>query len=50
MSAGAYQRIGELESSIQWAERAIRMVPDDHAVYYNVACVYSRLKRIDENN
>jgi len=48
LSAGALQRIGDVDSSIEWAERAVKMVSDDHAVYYNVACVYSRLNRIDE--
>lgn len=41
MVAGVLQRAGRGEEGQQFAERALRMRPDDFATLYNVACYYS---------
>ncbi len=41
MGAGALCRLGELQRGLEWAERALRIDPDDAGVAYNVACVYA---------
>jgi serine/threonine protein kinase/Flp pilus assembly protein TadD len=48
LGAGAYERLGDYETAIEWANKAIELAPDDHSVYYNVACIYSRMKQVDE--
>jgi adenylate cyclase len=41
MSAGLLQRLGRGEEGRAFAEKALRMRPDDFATLYNVACYYS---------
>ena len=41
MSAGLLQRLGRGEEGCAFAEKALRMRPDDFATLYNVACYYS---------
>ena len=41
MSAGLLQRLGRGEEGRAYAEKALRMRPDDFATLYNVACYYS---------
>src|SRR5205814_2136470 len=41
MVAGVLQRAGRAEEGREYAEKALRMRPDDFATLYNVACYYS---------
>ncbi len=41
MGAVALCRLGEQQRGLEWAERALRIDPDDAGVAYNVACVYA---------
>jgi len=41
ISAGLMQRLGRGEEGRVYAEKALRMRPDDFATLYNVACYYS---------
>jgi adenylate cyclase len=41
MTAGVLQRLGRSEEGGAFAEKALRMRPDDFATLYNVACYYS---------
>ncbi len=41
LGAGGLVILGETEKGLQWAARAHAMAPDDDAVLYNLACVYS---------
>jgi serine/threonine protein kinase/tetratricopeptide (TPR) repeat protein len=51
MGAVAQCRTGEREEGLRWAERAVRVDPEDPGVAYNVACLYAlegeREKAID---
>ena len=48
MGAGALCRVGELQRGLEWAERALRIDPDDAGVAYNVACVYAIEGKVEE--
>ncbi len=41
-------RLGEHARGLEWAQRALAIDPEDSAVCYNVACIYSILGRADE--
>ncbi len=41
MRAVSLCRLGRLEEGVHWAERALAIDPEDAAVRYNVACLYS---------
>ena len=41
MGAGALCHLGDHQRGLHWAERALRIDPDDAGVAYNVACVYA---------
>ena len=41
LGAGALAQLGERERALDWAKRAHAVDPEDPAVLYNVACVYS---------
>ena len=43
LGAGALSALGDTGRAREWAKRAVAMEPDDSAVLYNVACVYSQL-------
>jgi TolB-like protein/Flp pilus assembly protein TadD len=47
LGAVALSSTGETAKARQWAKRAVAMEPDDSAVLYNVACVYSLLGLAD---
>ena len=40
--------IGEQARAREWAERALRMDPDEGTVLYNVACTYAKLNEADQ--
>ena len=41
MAANGLVVLGEREKALQWADRAIRIEPDDAMVLYNVGCIYA---------
>ena len=41
-------RLGKDARGMEWAQRALAIDPDDSAVCYNVACIYSILGRTDQ--
>ncbi len=43
LGAGSLSALGDSGRAREWAKRAVAMEPDDSAVLYNVACVYSQL-------
>jgi serine/threonine protein kinase/Flp pilus assembly protein TadD len=43
MGAAALSQLGDRPGSIEWADRALAMDPEDAGVLYNVACVYALL-------
>jgi tetratricopeptide (TPR) repeat protein len=47
LGAVALSSTGDAAKARQWAKRAVAMEPDDSAVLYNVACVYSLLGLAD---
>ncbi len=47
LGAVALSSTGDSAKARQWAKRAVAMEPDDSAVLYNVACVYSLLGLTD---
>jgi len=49
LGAVALSSTGETAKARQWAKRAVAMEPDDSAVLYNVACVYSLLGLADSS-
>jgi len=48
LGAGSLVELGELEKARVWADRALDTDRDEPAVLYNVACVYSLLKKKDQ--
>ncbi len=46
--AGALAELGRKEESLECANRALVMEPDDPAVLYNVACVYITVGELDD--
>lgn len=48
LGAGVLASIGERERSADWARRALEIDPDEPAILYNVACVYSLLGRTED--
>ena len=49
LGAVALSSTGDTAKARQWAKRAVAMEPDDSAVLYNVACVYSLLGLADSS-
>ncbi|MBI4408391.1 MAG: tetratricopeptide repeat protein [Gemmatimonadetes bacterium] len=43
LGAGAFAHLGEKQRAREWAERALRMLPGDPGVEYNVACTLVKL-------
>jgi TolB-like protein/thioredoxin-like negative regulator of GroEL len=41
LGAGGLVSLGQQEKGLEWANRALAMGPDDEAILYNVACVFS---------
>jgi non-specific serine/threonine protein kinase len=48
LGANAMCRLGETSRGIDWLKRAIRIEPEDPHTLYNVACVYSQVRRTDD--
>jgi adenylate cyclase len=48
LGAGALPLMGELSKSLDWAERAVRIDPEEPITLYNVACAYALQARIDD--
>jgi len=44
----AYTKAGQWEKGLKIDQRLARLCPDNPLVYYNLACSYSLLKRVDE--
>ncbi|NOZ23603.1 MAG: tetratricopeptide repeat protein [Planctomycetes bacterium] len=44
----AYTHLGRYEDGLRMDRRIVRMFPDDPTSFYNLACSYSLLNRIDE--
>ena len=47
MGAGALVRLGQQEKGLEWANRAMAIDPDDPAILYNVACVFTSVNKIE---
>jgi non-specific serine/threonine protein kinase len=45
--AGTYAEIGDKEKAVVWGQKSIALDPEDPAIYYNLACMYSILDEID---
>ncbi len=48
MRAHALMSLGEREQAFEWAQRALSIDPEDSLVLYNVACIYSIARNVDE--
>ena len=48
IGAGAAANLGEAEKALDYAQRALKISPDDPLLLYNMACMYSRLGNPDE--
>ena len=48
MGANALMAMGNVDESLEWANLAISMEPDEPMVLYNVACIYSLAGRLTE--
>jgi len=48
LGAGALVSLGEKETGLSWAREALKVDPNDTAIVYNVACIYSLAGEIDE--
>jgi len=48
MGANALMALGNVDESLEWANLAISMEPDEPMVLYNVACIYSLAGRLTE--
>ena len=48
LGASALVSLGERDLGLQWADRAVRMEPDDSMLLYNVGCIKSLAGRIEE--
>jgi len=48
LGAAALSRLGERARALDWASRAMAIDPEDCGVLYNVACVYSLEKKLEE--
>ena len=44
----AYTKTGQWDKGLMIDERLAKLCPDNPLVYYNLACSYSLLKRVDE--
>lgn len=47
LGAGALVSADEPEEALKWIERAVSIDPDETAVLYNAACIYSGLGKLD---
>jgi serine/threonine protein kinase/Flp pilus assembly protein TadD len=47
LGAGALIKADELEEAEQWVEKAVSIDPNETAVLYNAACIYSELGKVD---
>ena len=45
--ANGYVELGESEKALEWIDKALAIDPDDAAILYNAACVYSQLGEFD---
>jgi adenylate cyclase len=41
-------QLGKPEKAMEWARRALEIDPEEPMTYYNVACVYGLLKKVEE--
>ncbi|MCK4890658.1 MAG: protein kinase [Candidatus Aminicenantes bacterium] len=48
LGAGALVKAGENEEASQWIKRAVSLDPNEIAVLYNAACIYSELGKVDK--
>jgi serine/threonine protein kinase/Flp pilus assembly protein TadD len=48
LGSGCLARLGHREMSVEWAQRAVAMDPEDAVILYAVACVYAILESHDE--
>lgn len=48
MAANGMAGLGQRNTALEWASRALTMRPGDSMVLYNVGCIYSMLGLIDE--
>jgi adenylate cyclase len=48
MAANGMAAVGQKERSLEWAEQALAMRPDDPMLLYNVGCIFSLLGRIEQ--
>jgi serine/threonine protein kinase/Tfp pilus assembly protein PilF len=47
IGAVCHCRLGDQESGVRWAERAVKIDPDDAGIRYNVACLFALAGRKD---
>jgi TolB-like protein/Flp pilus assembly protein TadD len=47
MGAGALVHLGRNAEAEEWIHKALQLEPDEPAVYYNIACVYARMGKIE---
>jgi len=48
LGANALCQLGDRERSLEWAQLALAIDPDDAGILYNVACVYSLQGKVEE--
>ena len=48
MGANGLVALGDREKGLAWAERALRLAPDEPLVLYNIACIYSLAEQPSE--
>ncbi len=48
MGANALSQLNERARSLDWAQRALAIDPEDCGILYNIACVYSLLGKSEE--
>jgi TolB-like protein/Tfp pilus assembly protein PilF len=48
LGALAWVQLGKPERSLEWAKRALQIDSEEPMTYYNVACVYALVKKVEE--
>jgi tetratricopeptide (TPR) repeat protein len=48
LGGGSLAELGRKEEALEWADRALQMDPEDPAVLYNVACLYTTIREYDD--
>jgi tetratricopeptide (TPR) repeat protein len=48
MGANALSQLNERARSLDWAQRALAIDPEDCGILYNIACVYSLLGKSED--